>query len=140
MKSKEKKIDGILNFKTIYGVMNQSYPDTFYINCKTWITPLTKSSKNNIKYIKESLQNILKNELTSNKDFKCKFILDFNCCSETLKVGKKNQLKFEIYLEQNNEILSFSDLENKINPFIKNISNNLTEEIERQSFILNSNR
>lgn len=140
MKSKERKINGILNFQTLYGSMNPSYPDTLYINCKTWITPLTKSSKNSIPNIKESLQNILKNELIHNNDFKCKFILDFNCCSETLRVGKKNQLKFEIYLEQNNDISSFDELENKINPFITNISNNLREEIEKQSFALNSNR
>ena len=140
IKTKESKITKYNDFQISYGTINSNYPDTLYITCKTWIIPSKKISNDNILSIKENLQKKIKETLINSNDFKKKFILDFNFCKETLKIGKKNQLKFEFFLEQNDEVVNFFSLKEKVIKLCDSFINNFSEFLNTYSLSLHNNR
>lgn len=140
IKSKENKIYINNNFQISYGVINVKEPDTLYITCKTWITPSKNISNDNINDIKCNLQKVLKKTLLDNIGFKPKFIMDFNLCHETLKIGKKNKLKFEIFLEQDDNLVEFKQLGNKVINLCNNILDNFQENLQFYCLSLTNKR
>lgn len=140
IKSKENKINKYNNFQVSYGVINIKEPDTLYVTIKTWITPSQKMSNDNINKIKINLQKLLKNTLLNNIGFKPKFLMDFNLCRETLKVGKKNQLKFELFLEQDDDVVDFKNLQEKVIRLCNNVINEFQTDLMTYCLALENKR
>lgn len=134
IKCKETNLNKVDIFQVKYGTINVNYPDTVYVNCNTMVVPKRKITQDSIDRIKDNLQELLKQSLINSTKFKNKYIMDFSLCRDTLKDNKKNKLKFEVYIEQDNGVTPFNEMKDDIKELVHSFSTQFSHTLQEHGF------
>ena len=138
----EKKIDDN-NFKLKIGTTNKIKPLIVYIEGRTFICPIESKEdySRDISEIKRGLSRAISRNLQECTLFDKRFIVDFQVASKGISLNKKSFLSFQFLLRQNKDnILKLKDLKVSAEDIIKNIIEELSDNITEHNFTISKTK
>lgn len=134
----EKKIDNKY-FDVKIGTVNRLNPRAIYVEGKTFIKPLQKRDDylSDISLMRYKLKNKLNNELSQNKLFDRRFILDFDIASSCVRYNKNSYLFFQVTMKQkSNPPIKLDEVKSLSENMITNVVDTLSNVIMECDFTL----
>jgi hypothetical protein len=123
------------NIKAILGLTDKSNHSVFYLEGGAFITPMVEYDNFNeiIKEIQNSCKYSIKKKLLSNSILSNDFIMNFEVCSDRMKINKPTYLSFQYHFRQKDDIINILKLKSDYEPFFIDILNNINDKIESYS-------
>ena len=129
-------------FKVKIGTINKKNPTTFYVEGGTFITPVEDdgmSYKDKMVLIyKEMAKGI--HRLVAEKHLKHDFIANIDVAEDRMKVGKKTYFTFQYFLKQNGEPLSFVEISENGQEYMKTVLDKLEYSLKENGFALSKTK
>lgn len=131
------------NIKAKLGLTDKKNHSVFYLEGGTFITPeiefddFTEIMRN----IESSCKTSIKKKLFKTPIFDSNFLMNFEVCSERMKVGKNSYLSFQYHFKQkNNENQSIIDIKQEHERFFIELLNEIEERLHAHNIQLNQKR
>lgn len=123
------------NIKAILGLTDKSNHSVFYLEGGAFITPMVDYDDFNeiIKEIQNFCKYSIKKKLLSNSILSNDFIMNFEVCSDRMKINKPTYLSFQYHFRQKDDIINILKLKSDYEPFFIDILNIINDKIESYS-------
>ena len=129
-------------FKLKIGTINKKRPTTFYVEGGTFIMPVeddgvTYRDKMTLVY-KEMTKGL--SRVVSERHLKNDFIANIDVAEDRMKVGKKTYFTFQYFLKQNGEPLSFVEISENGQEYMKTVLDQLEYSLKENGFALSKTK
>lgn len=121
-----KKIGSILTLENKdvnlkIGTIDKKNPEVIYFEGSFYIKPIINKEtyKSDIDRIKNTLNDLLKEWLKENKNFKKNFMFLLDVADEWIKYNKKSYLSFQLYLKPSDDLLKEEKNFNNLSQYLK---------------------
>ena len=131
------------NIKAKLGLTDKKIHTTFYLEGGAFITPKEdyESFEEVINIIQSSCKNSLKKKLLHSKNLDTNFLMNFEVCSDRMKINKNSYLSFQYHFKQkgsaNNSIISVK--KDNID-FFTDILNDVVKEMSQYKIEISKNK
>ena len=132
-------------FKLKIGTINKRNPTTFYVEGGTFITPV---EDNDVPY-KEKISDVYREMVRGidemrlsreKKNLNKSFIANIDVADERIKVGKKTYLTFQYYLQQNGDVLPFTDIVADGEEYTKKVLDRIEYSLKENGFAISKTK
>lgn len=132
-----KKIGSVIkindnHIKLKIGTIDKKYPDVIYLEGGFYIKPIVQKEdyKDDIKKIKDTFDDLVKNSVSNDNNFKNEYMFFVDVADEWIKTDKKSFLSFQLYLKPSIELLNTEGNFNNVVNYLQKNSKYDTSKIE----------
>lgn len=122
-----KKIGSVIkvnndDIKLKVGTIDKKCPDVIYLEGGFYIKPIQAKEdyKSDIKKIKQTFDDLVKNLITKDENFKNEYMIFVDVADEWIKTDKKSFLSFQLFVKPSVQILDKEKNFNNVFNYLKN--------------------
>lgn len=132
-------------FKLKIGTINKKKPTTFYVEGGTFITPVENededvSFKDKMTNVYKAMSRGIMRLAGETKNIQNSFIANINVADERMKVGKKTYFTFQYYLQQNGELVPFTEITENWDKYTKVVLDKIEYSLKENGFALSKTK